>query len=104
MLVNLHVQDPSEYRLYEKGFFPILKRHGGEFITYDDEPQTLEGQTAPTGRIILFKFPTEEHARQWYTDPEYQNLSSHRRAATKLEYLVMIRGMHSYVKTPTDKK
>lgn len=43
MVVNLHVTDASSYRQYEKGFFPILKRYGGEFVTYDDNASTLEG-------------------------------------------------------------
>ena len=34
--VTFVVDDADTYRIYEKGFFPILKRHGGEFFTYDD--------------------------------------------------------------------
>ena len=36
MIANLQIHDADNYRNYEKGFFPILKKHGGEFITYDD--------------------------------------------------------------------
>ena len=43
--------------------------------------------------MIIFKFPSEEQARQWYGDPEYQALSEHRRAGTHLEFLTMVRGM-----------
>ena len=35
MLANLVVRDAAEYRKYEQGFFPILKRFGGEFLTFD---------------------------------------------------------------------
>ena len=42
MLVNLKVTDADEYRKYEKGFFGILKRYGGQFITFDDNPIALE--------------------------------------------------------------
>ena len=38
MVVNLQVSDAATYRVYEKGFFPLLKRYGGEFITFDDQP------------------------------------------------------------------
>jgi uncharacterized protein (DUF1330 family) len=93
MLVNLVVKDAAEYRQYEKGFFPILKRHGGEFVTYDDNADTFEGAAPRSGRMIIFKFPSESHARQWYGDPEYQALSEHRRAGTRLEFLTMVRGM-----------
>ena len=66
---------------------------GGEFVTFDDNPHTFEGVAPRPGRMIIFKFPSEDEARQWYADPEYQALSEHRRAGTKLEFLTMVHGM-----------
>ena len=82
MLANLQIHDAEKYRLYEKGFFPILKKHNGEFITYDDNIVHIEGQTPMKGRIILFSFPSAKHADEWYSDPEYQAISEHRRSGT----------------------
>ena len=93
MIANLVVQDPAGYRAYEKGFFPLLKRHGGEFVTFDDAPHTFEGVAPRPGRVIMFRFPSEAHARTWYADPEYQALSEHRRASTRLEFLTLVHGM-----------
>lgn len=93
MVVNLKVQDPVEYRLYEKGFFPLLKRYGGEFVTFDDNALTLEGSMPRAGRMIIFKFPSEAAAKDWYSDPEYQALSAHRRAGTQLEFLTLVHGL-----------
>ena len=93
MLVNLSVHSAADYRTYEKGFFPILKRHGGEFVTYDDAPDTFEGVAPRAGRMIIFKFPSETQAKQWFADPDYQALSEHRRAGTRLEFLTMVRGL-----------
>ena len=93
MVVNHLVQDPAEYRKYEKGFFPILKRHGGEFVTFDDAPETFEGMAPRSGRMIIFKFPSEGHALRWFDDPDYQTLSAHRRDGTTLEFLTMVRGL-----------
>jgi uncharacterized protein (DUF1330 family) len=93
MIANLIVQDAAEYRKYEKGFFPLLKRHGGEFITFDDKPCTFEGSAPRTGRVIIFKFPSEDAAMRWHADADYQSLSAHRRAGTRLEFLTMVRGL-----------
>ncbi|MAV73217.1 MAG: hypothetical protein CNF01_03125 [Halieaceae bacterium MED-G27] len=93
MVVNLQVSDAATYRVYEKGFFPLLKRYGGQFITFDDQPDTLEGEAPREGRMIIFQFPSEAQARAWYADEEYQALSNHRRKGTKLEFLTMVRGM-----------
>lgn len=92
-VVNLHVTDATAYREYEKGFFRLLKKHGGEFITYDDASFTFEGSSPRTGRMIIFTFPSEAKAREWFADPEYQALSEHRRAGTQLDFLTIVHGL-----------
>ena len=93
MLANFIVHDKDEYRKYEKGFFPILKKHGGEFFTYDDNPTHLEGLDPRQGRLVIFKFPSEAAALNWYHDPEYQALSEYRRAGTALKFITLVHGL-----------
>ena len=93
MIANLVIEDPGRYREYEKGFFPLLKRHGGQFVTFDDSIETFEGDTPPGGRLVIFQLPSEEAARAWYADPDYQALSEHRRAGTRLVHLTMVHGL-----------
>ncbi len=93
MIANLVVHDADEYRNYEKGFFPLLKKHGGSFLTLDDEPKTFEGVAPRPGRMVIFSFPSEGAAQAWYDDGEYQALSEHRRASTELQFLTMVHGM-----------
>ncbi|GAC14505.1 hypothetical protein GLIP_1877 [Aliiglaciecola lipolytica E3] len=82
VIANLEVTDADEYRKYEKGFFPILKKHNGSFITFDDNSQHMEGDCPLEGRVILFGFPSEKDATNWFNDPEYQALSEYRRKGT----------------------
>ena len=93
VLANFQVHDKDTYRRYEKGFFPILKRHGGSFHTFDDNTVTFEGRSPRTGRFVIFEFPSEQAATDWYNDPDYQALSEHRRAGTELEFLTMVHGL-----------
>lgn len=93
IIANFTVHDAATYRVYEKGFFPLLKKYGGEFVTYDDATETLEGPKAREGRVVIFKFPSADAARTWYADPEYQALSEHRRAGTELEFITMVHGL-----------
>lgn len=93
MVVNLSVTNADEYRQYEKGFFPILKKYGGEFVTFDDSPITFEGDVPRSGRMIIFSFPSEQAAKDWYADADYQALSEHRRAGTRMEFLTLVHGM-----------
>lgn len=93
MVVNLTITDRDEYRKYEKGFFGLLKKYKGSFVTYDDDPETLEGASPRSGRMIIFSFPSESAGKAWYADAEYQSLSEHRRAGTKMEFLTMVHGL-----------
>ncbi len=93
IVANFTVHDAAKYRVYEKGFFPILKKHGGEFLTFDDEHHTFEGSEPREGRMVIFKFPNEAAARAWYHDPEYQGISVHRREGTELKFLTMVHSL-----------
>ena len=92
MLANLQIHDAEKYRLYEKGFFPILKKHEGEFITYDDNIVHVEGAKPMEGRVILLSFPSAKHADIWYSSEDYQSLSEHRRASVTTT-LTRVNGM-----------
>ena len=93
MVVNLSATDTDTYRKYEKGFFPLLKKYQGEFITYDDQPVHLEGTAPRSGRMIIFSFPSEQAAKEWYADVDYQAISEFRRAGTRMEFLTLVHGL-----------
>lgn len=93
MVANLVVEDSHEYRKYEKGFFSLLKRHGGKFLTFDDNIEVLEGSAPLDGRIIIFQFPSEAAAKAWWDDPDYQALSEFRRAGTDTRFLTLVHGL-----------
>jgi uncharacterized protein (DUF1330 family) len=93
MIVNLKINDPDQYRIYEKGFFPFLKKHNGSFITFDDSPECLEGEKPMQfDRVIIFSFASEKDANNWWNDDGYQELSKHRRTATEIT-LQKVKGM-----------
>jgi uncharacterized protein (DUF1330 family) len=80
-VAHFTIDDPERYRVYEQGFFPILRAHGGRFLTYDDAPLVLEGELAP-GRTVLLEFDSEEALLGWWESPEYRALAEHRHAGT----------------------
>ena len=66
MIVNLQINDRDEYKVYEKGFFPFLKKHNGSFITFDDSPECLEGsKPMQFDRVIIFSLNTSDLLKQY---------------------------------------
>jgi uncharacterized protein (DUF1330 family) len=86
------ISDRETYGIYESGFMPLLKKHGGELVSVDENSESLEGENALRGRMVILRFPNEASAKAWHTDPDYQALAEHRRAASNLNFLQMVRG------------
>ncbi|MRX50018.1 DUF1330 domain-containing protein [Paracoccus sp. S-4012] len=79
---TMTVHDPETYRRYTARTPAILARHGGRFLTRGDACTTAEGE-AFTERMVLLEFPDRAAAEAFYNDPEYQEVSAFRRAASK---------------------
>jgi uncharacterized protein (DUF1330 family) len=90
-VAHFTVHDPERYRVYESGFFPILKAHGGRFVTYDDDPTVLEG-TRADGRTVMIDFDSEEALTGWWDSPEYRELAVHRHAGTTTHAVYFVHG------------
>lgn len=89
-VAHFRVDDVERYRVYEKGFFPILVAHGGRFVTYDDAPVVLEGDRQD-GRTVMIDFDSEEALLGWWNSPEYRDLAAHRLASTTTHSIYFVR-------------
>ena len=52
-IAHIRIDDADRYREYAKGFFPLLKAHGGKFVTYEDNVTVLEGERADGRTVII---------------------------------------------------
>ena len=86
------ISDRETYGIYESGFMPLLKKHGGELVSVDENSESLEGENSLGGRMVILRFPNEASAKAWHTDPDYQALAEHRRAASNMNFLQLVRG------------
>jgi uncharacterized protein (DUF1330 family) len=43
--------------------------------------------------MIIFSFPSEQAAKEWYADVDYQAISEFRRAGTRMEFLTLVHGL-----------
>ena len=81
VISTMTIHDPKTYKRYTDVTPPIVKRHGGRFLTRGDTVTTAEGEPF-TGRMVIIEFPDRAHAEAFYNDPDYQAASKYRRAAS----------------------
>ncbi|MEO0493879.1 MAG: DUF1330 domain-containing protein [Actinomycetota bacterium] len=91
-VAHFTVTDPDEYRIYEKGFFPVLKGYDAQFMTFDDDVMVLEGEREE-GRTVVIQFASEEECLRWWNSDEYKAIVPHRHAGTTSHSVSIVHGM-----------
>ena len=76
------------YGEYARKATAIETRYGGRPIVVGDATEVVDG-TWPARRIVILEFPSLDHAREWYSDPEYQMLIPLRHVATDSRVLLI---------------
>jgi uncharacterized protein (DUF1330 family) len=87
VIATMTIHDPETYRKYTALTPPLVKRHGGRFLTRGDEVVTAEGETF-TERMVVLEFPSKAHVEAWLQDPDYVEAAKFRKAASVARLLV----------------
>ena len=83
----MSIHDPKTYKKYTDRTPPIVKRHGGKFLTRGGDVTTLEGESYKD-RMVILEFPSKQSVLNWMADPEYQNAMTFRHASSEARILL----------------
>ena len=61
------------YDEYYQNTSKLIEKHGGRYLASGIKTHVLEGSTTPNAHVIL-EFPSLEHAKNWYQDPDYKKM------------------------------
>ncbi|HJY82823.1 MAG TPA: DUF1330 domain-containing protein [Candidatus Binatia bacterium] len=89
---QVQMRDPSWVEEYGAKIQPLLQKHGGRYLVRAGKMETLEGATPLPSVIVVLEFPSMEHARAWYHDPDYTPLIKLRQSGSEVE-LVLVEGV-----------
>lgn len=89
-IVLLDVHDLEVYTEYARLATEIESRHGGRALVAGRAMEVVDG-VWPTERTVVLEFPSIEHARAWYRDPDYLDLIALRRRST-VSHVLLIEG------------
>jgi uncharacterized protein (DUF1330 family) len=73
VISQVSVTDPAALEEYRAGVLPVMQKFGGEFLVRGGRFERLEGAEAMP-RQVLMRFPSYQHAVDWYHSPEYARL------------------------------
>ena len=91
VVAHVEVTDPVGYAEYRSLVLDTLTAFGGRFLVRGPNPEVLEGSWDPK-RLVIVEFPDAEHARQWWSSPEYAAAKAIRQA-TSVSTLVLLEGV-----------
>jgi uncharacterized protein (DUF1330 family) len=93
VIADIDVQDPKAYGEYAMLVQATLDPFEGRFLVRGVPGETLEGDWHPT-RMVVIEFPSTEHARGWYTSPDYVKALAIRHGASTGS-LILTQGVDS---------
>jgi len=82
LIARIHVTDPKRYQDY------AIAKHGGRYLVRGGPVTTLEGPDE-RDRVVVLEFPTMEHARTFWSSPEYEHARSVRAGAATGQFFLV---------------
>jgi uncharacterized protein (DUF1330 family) len=68
----------------------LVAKHGGRYVVRTSCPwEVLEGSAPEISNITMIEFPSMDHARAWYADPEYALMRELRQTSSRLNFLLV---------------
>ena len=81
LILTQTITDIEKYREeYVPKVFPFIAKYGGEVVVASFDAEPLQGD--PAKGVTVVRFPSEQAARDFVNDPEYQPVKEIRLALT----------------------
>ena len=95
LLGQLRVKNWSWYKQYQEVTEVLVKKYDGRYLVKSAQVDQLEGGPTPPSAVVVIEFPSEEHAQQWYQDPDYQPMIELRKISDVDTELLLVSGVSS---------
>ncbi len=88
VVVEITVTDPVVYEDYKAAIAPLAEKYGGRYLVRAGRVEAIEG-APPTGRVVLFEFPSFDQAMAFERAPETLAASKLRQRSAKSRIFVV---------------
>jgi uncharacterized protein (DUF1330 family) len=92
LIVEMHITDMEQYKLYMAEAPAAVKAHGGEYLVRGGKHEVLEGDWQPH-RVAMLRFPSYQQAKAFYDGAQYTATRAKRAGATEYFNMVLVEGV-----------
>ncbi|MBL4784962.1 MAG: DUF1330 domain-containing protein [Cohaesibacteraceae bacterium] len=68
--IHLTITNPEKLAEYRKHAGPAVQKYGGKAVSTHPAPVVLEAAETPPTVMVIVEFPTLDHAKGWFDDPD----------------------------------
>ncbi len=87
MIVNVEVTNPEAFKEFLERYPAVLEKFEGKYLARG-KAERWEGSWMPH-RVVVFEFPSMDHARRLYESDEYAPLKAIRLQSTNSDIIVV---------------
>ena len=88
VVVEIEVADPETYEEYKRKAPPSIEHYGGRYIIRGGKTEVLEGTWSPK-RFVMLEFDSLQHAKEWWSSPEYAEAKALRQRSARTQMFVV---------------
>ena len=81
VVAQLRFTNIEKYRIYQSLFANVFGKHAEKLLVADEKSKVLDGDW-DIDKLIIMSFPDDKRARLFLDDPEYFEISKHRKAGS----------------------
>lgn len=87
LVAEFEITDAANYQKFGVASNPVVKAHGGEFLSRRNKVATAAGD--PPKSVTIVRFPSMEKAQEYLQSAEYKALIPNRDASAKFRSFVV---------------
>jgi uncharacterized protein (DUF1330 family) len=91
VIARVKINDPAQFKNYEKAFAAVFGDFKAEVLVADDAPRVLEGEW-PEVRTVVIRFDDETEALRWYFSDAYEAAKNIRAGASATD-MILAKGL-----------
>jgi uncharacterized protein (DUF1330 family) len=92
LIVEMHITDMEQYKLYMAEAPAAVKAFGGEYLVRGGQHEALEGDWKPH-RVAMLRFPSFAQAKAFYDSEQYKAVRAKRKGAVEYFNSVLVEGV-----------